>query len=421
MALEQVFKCPRTLRRLRSDPLGNLTEGFCCWLLEHGFSRWTIRKHLFNVSHLNEHLGGPNCGVRQGVTSADVEGFFKAYPLRRQKTGAQEKHVRRVGYSVHRFLHYLRESGLLDCVAHQEIYQPLLDSYLTWMRDYQHASEGTVGVRCHSITQFLEWLGPEPTPEGLSGLTAERIEDFFISYAQGMGRSARRSMQSALRTFLRFCVHQGYIDRPLDLAVPTLRTYKLATVPRGLSDSEAQRILRCINHSNHVGRRDHAIVQLLYTYGVRGGQVRMLHLEDIDWVHNQILFKGSKGGKDSRLPLPAEVGESLLDYLQHSRPRCSYPHVFLTCRAPYHPLPHSSSLSSIVGRHIRAAGVDSPNKGAHAFRHGFATRMLHQGHSLKAIADVLGHRHLSTTFIYAKVDYNVLKHVALEWPQEVET
>ena len=421
MALEQVFKCPRTLRRLRSDPLGKLTEGFCCWLLEHGFSRWTIRKHLFNVSQLSEYLSGPSSGVRKSVSSTDVEGFLKAYPLRCQQTGVREKHVRRVIYSVHRFLHYLRDSGLMGPLLRQEIYQPLLDSYLTWMRRYQHASEGTLNVRSHSIAQFLGWLGPEATPEGLSGLTAERIEGFFISYARGMGRSARRSMQSALRTFLRFCLHQGSIDRPLDLAVPTLRTYKLATVPRGLSDSEAQRILRCINHSNHVGRRDYAIVQLLYTYGVRGGQVRMLQLEDIDWVHNQILFKGSKHGKDSRLPLTAEVGESLLDYLQHSRPPSSSPQVFLTCRAPYHPLPYSSSLSAIVERHIRAAGVDSPNKGAHAFRHGFATRMLHQGHSLKAIADVLGHRHLSTTFIYTKVEFNALKHVALEWPQEVET
>jgi integrase/recombinase XerD len=419
MVLEQVFKCPRTLRRLRSDPLGKLAEGFCCWLLEHGFSRSTIRKHLFRLSHLNRHLGDPECGIRESITTRDVEASFKAYSLQCQKTGAREKHVRGVSYSVNRFLHYLRESGLLDLLAHQEIYQPLLDAYLKWMRRYQHASEGTLEVRSHSIAQFLRWLGPEATPEGLFRLTAERIEDFFISYAQGMGRSARRSMQSALRTFLRFCLHQGYIDRPLDLAVPTLRTYKLATVPRGLSDSEAQRILRCINHSNHVGRRDYAIVQLLYTYGVRGGQVRMLQLEDIDWVHNQILFKGSKHGKDSRLPLTAEVGESLLDYLQNSRPPSSSPQVFLTCRAPYHPLPYSSSLSAIIERHIRAAGVDSPNKGAHAFRHGFATRMLHQGHSLKAIADVLGHRHLSTTFIYSKVEFNALKHVALEWPQEV--
>ena len=419
MALEKVFECPRTLRRLRSDPLGKLMEGFCSWLLEHGFSRSTIRTHLFRLSHLTRHLGDPACGIRESITASDVKASFKAYSLQCKETGAWEKHIRRVGYSVHRFLHYLRESGLLDLLPNQEIYQPLLDLYLTWMRDYQHASAGTLEVRSHSITRFLQWLGPEATPDSLQRLTSERIEDFFIGYSQRMGRSARHSMQSALRTFLRFSLHQGYIDRPLELAVPTLRTYKLSTVPRGLSDTVAQQVLRCINRSNHVGRRDYAIVQLLYTYGVRGGQVRALHLKDIDWVHNQILFKAPKGGKDSRLPLTPEVGESLLDYLQHSRPPCPSPQVFLTCRAPYHPLPHSSSLSAIVERRIRAAGIELPSKGAHAFRHGFATRMLHEGHSLKAIADVLGHRHLGTTFIYTKVDFNTLKHVALEWPQEV--
>jgi len=294
-----------------------------------------------------------------------------------------------------------------------------MDAYLKWMRDYQHASEGTIGLRCHSITQFLEWLGPEATPEGLLRLSSDRIEDFFISYAQSMGRSARRSMQSALRTFLRFCLHNGYIEQHLDRAVPTLRTYKLATVPRGLTDIQAQKVLRCIKCNSHVGRRDYAIVLLLYTYGVRGGQVRALRLKDINWAQNQILFKASKHGKDSLLPLTDEVGEGLLDYLQNSRPAYSYPHVFLTSRAPYHPLPHSSSLSAIVNRRISAAGIQIPSKGAHAFRHCFATRILQKGHSLKAIADVLGHRHLGTTFIYTKVDFNALRQVALEWPEEV--
>lgn len=419
MALERVFDCPRTLRRLRSGPLSKLLEGFCNWLLSHGFSRSTIRKHLFNVSHLNEHLRVLKSGICESLSSKDIEGFFRAYPLLCRRGLALEGHVRRVRYSVNRFLDYLRDSGLFDPSSRQEIHQPLLDAYLKWMCHYQHASEGTLEVRRHSTLRFLQWLGPEATPGGLSKLSSERIEGFFISYAQGMGRSARRSMQSALRTFLRFCLHNGYIEQSLEHAVPTLRTYKLATVPRGLTDTQAQQVLRCINRNSHVGRRDYAIVLLLYTYGVRGGQVRALRLEDIDWGRNRILFKALKHGKDSRLPLTPEVGESLLDYLQYSRPSYAYPHVFLTSRAPYHPLSHSSSLSAIVERRIRVAGIEIPNKGAHAFRHCFATRMLHKGHSLKAIADVLGHRHLGTTFIYTKVEFNALRQVALEWPQEV--
>jgi site-specific recombinase XerD len=404
---------------MRSGPLGKLLEGFCSWLLEHGFSRGTIRKHLFNLSHLNKHLERSWSEIQQGVSTRDVEAFFKAYPLQCGGQRALEKHLRRVRYSVNRFLHYLGESGLIEPLVSQQIYQPVLDAYLNWLRRYQHACDGTLNVRGHSIAQFLQCLGTEATPQGLARLTVEKIEDFFISYAQRMGRSARHSMQSALRSFLRFCLHQGYIEQSLDRAVPTLRTYKLATVPRGLSDSQAQQVLHGIDRSNPVDRRDYAILQMLYTYGVRGGQVRALRFEDIHWAQNQILFKACKHGKDSRLPLTAEVGDSLLDYLQNSRPAYGYPHVFLTCRAPYHPLPNSSSLSAIVQRRIRAAGIELSSKGAHAFRHGFATRMLHKGHSLKAVADVLGHRHLQSTFIYTKVDFKALKQVALQWPQQV--
>jgi len=114
-----------------------------------------------------------------------------------------------------------------------------------------------------------------------------------------------------------------------------------------------------------------------------------------------------------------EVGNSLLDYLHHARIQCTYPEVFLTCRAPYRPLASHHVISAMVSHHILKADIDIPHKGAHVFRHGFATRMLQKGHSLKSIADVLGHRQLQTTFIYTKVDFNALKQVTLQWPQEV--
>lgn len=419
MAMEFVFECPRTLNKLRSGPLGKLLEGFCDWLLEHGFTRSTIRNHLSNVNHLNQHLDTRSDAGWQTLSSQDVNSFFKEFSLRARNRGPLDQHLSRVKFSISRFIEYLRASGLFEPLASTPIYQPLRDAYLQWMRDYQHAAAGTIELRSRSISQFLQWLGPQATPQGCLELTAETVERFFLPYAQKMGRSARHSMQAALRTFLRFCFHHGYVQQPLDRAVPTLRTYKLATVPRGLSDEQALKVLRSIDRNTHVGQRDYAIIKLLYTYGVRGGQVRALRLEDIDWAHNQILFRASKHGKDSLLPLTVEAGESLLEYLKNARPRSSDPHVFLTSRAPYHALAHANALSAIVERHLRRADIEVSSKGAHAFRHCFATRMLQQGHSLKAIADVLGHRHLSTTFIYTKVDFNSLKQVALGWPKEV--
>lgn len=419
MVSEQLSKLSATVGKLKGGALNKYAEGFCCWLLDHGFSCRTINGHFFQLTRFSRYLDSKSTGIHHEISIKEVKASFEGYSCQYRKTGVSEAAIRRVGYSINRFLQYLRESGHADVLQKQDIYQPVLDAYIEWMRHNQHVSDGTLGVRGHSIRMFFQWLGPEATPTGLSKLTADSIEEFFLSYVKNMGRAARRSMQSALRTFLRFCLQKGYIDRPLDMAVPTLRTYKLATVPAGLNETETQQIFGCINRDSPAGRRDYAIFQMLYAYGVRGGQVRALQLEDVDWEHNIIFFKALKHGKNIQLPLTAEVGEGLLDYLQNSRPESPFPHVFLTSRAPYHPLPHSSSLSAIIDRHIRAAGIDCSRKGAHVFRHGFATRMLKKGHSLKEIADVLGHRHLGTTFIYTKVEFNALEQVALDWPQEV--
>lgn len=421
MALELVFESPRTLGKLRSGPLGKLQDGFCSWLQKCGFSRATICGHLSHLSHFNRYLGERNVVDRQTLSTEVIDKFLKQYSSQALISGRSEDHVRRVRRSTNRFIQHLRQLSLFDPLVKQSIYQPLLDGYIEWMRHDRHAGAGTIELRCHSLIHFLEWLGPKATSQGLSGLTSDTVEHFFLFCAQKMGRSGRRSMQAALRTFFRFCLHQSYIIWPLDRAVPTLRTYKLATVPRGLADEQAKKVLQCIDRNNKAGRRDYAICQLLYTYGVRGAQVRALRLEDIDWVKNEILFRASKHGKDTLLPLTEMVGESLLDYLQNARPSYAYPEVFLTTRAPYHPLLRSSTLSALIAYHIHAAGITMDSKGAHVFRHGFATRMLQKGHSLKEVADVLGHRHLGTTFIYAKVDFNALKQVGLPWPQEVQS
>ena len=418
MALEQVFECPSTLAKLRSAPLGKLLEGFCKWLLDHGFSRGSTRLHLGILSHLNEHLRRPRGRMRQTVAAGEIEGFFDKYASRCRNRGPLETHLRRVRHSVNRFTKYLRGEGAFVAPAARAVYQSLLAEYLQWMRSYQHAAPGTLEVRTHSLTRFLESLGQDATPRGLAKLDCEKVEQFVLAYASGNGRSARRSMQSALRTFFRFAWHEGYLRQPLDRAVPTLRTYKLATVPRGLTEQQTEEVLRGIERNTEVGRRDYALLQLLSTYGVRGGQLRTLRLDELDWVQDRILFKAAKHGKDVWVPMTLEVGEAVLDYLQNGRPACSCPEVFVTSRAPYHPFPHSTTLSAIVQRRLGAAGIAVPSMGAHAFRHGFATRMLRQGNALKAIADVLGHRHLSTTFRYTKVDFNALKQVALEWPQE---
>jgi len=216
MALGLVFVCPRTLGKLRSGPLGKLLDGYCDWLLESRFSRSTIRNHLSKVSLLNGYLDAQKAADLQTLSAEDVNGFLRKYSLKVRSRGLSDNHFRRVQQSINRFVQYLRQLQLFDSsTTESAIFQPLLDSYLEWMRDYQHAARGTLDIRSHSLSQFLQWLGSQATAEGMSELTPEIVERFFLSYAQKMGRSARRSMQSALRTFFRFCLQRGLIQQPL--------------------------------------------------------------------------------------------------------------------------------------------------------------------------------------------------------------
>lgn len=420
MTLEQVFECPRTLRKLRGGPLGALLDGFCDGLLESGFSRSTVRKHLSNVSHLNAYLLTRRGVAGQSLSSQDISDFLRDYALKARNRGSSDRHIAGVKTAINRLLKYLCASGHhFETLVATAIYRPLLEAYLKWLEEHQHAAPGTIRLRAHNLGQFLQWLGPLATPQGCAELTPEKVERFFLTYARHAGRAARRSMQTALRTFFRFCLQLGYIQQSLDRAVPTLRVYKLASVPRGLSNEQALKLLQCIDRRSHAGRRDYAICQLLYSYGIRGGQVRALRLEDIDWTSDRILFRALKHGKDTCLPLTRVVGESLLDYLQNTRPESQVPQLFMTLRAPYRALQYNSLLSNRIACHLQAANIEIECQGTHVFRHGFATRMLAQGHSLKAIADVLGHRHLGSTLIYTKVDFEHLKQVALPWPGEI--
>jgi integrase len=177
---------------------------------------------------------------------------------------------------------------------------------------------------------------------------------------------------------------------------------------------DIQKILRVVDRSTAVGRRDYAMFLLLATYGVRVGQLCALRLDDIDWRRRRIRIRAAKGGKDTVLPLRTSVGEAIIAYLRHGRPSSLCREVFLRVRAPIRPM---RTIAAQIRPYARKAGVGRPF-GPHAWRHACATRILAEEGSLKTIRDVLGHRSIESAFIYTKVDLDALRRVALEWPAE---
>ena len=295
----------------------------------------------------------------------------------------------------------------------------LLDEFLEHLKGECCRAERTINQHRRYLVAFLEDLGVDSDRESLPQLSPEQVQVGFAHCTEGRGKSLRRRLQGILRNFFRFAHQQGYLQRDLAQAVPPIRTYQLSHVPQSLSEEEAQKVLEGIDRTTPVGRRDFAILQLLYTYGVRGGQIRALRLQDIQWREKQIHFAAHKGGKPVRVPLTDEAGEAVLEYLRQRRPHTACPEVFLTAKAPIHPLTDPSTVSVLVASRLRQAGIPGSPKGSHAFRFAFATRMLSQGQSLKTIADLLGHRHLNSSFIHTKVDLARLRHLPLQWPEEV--
>ena len=186
-------------------------------------------------------------------------------------------------------------------------------------------------------------------------------------------------------------------------------------MPKSIEPQQVERLLKTCDRRTATGRRDFAVLLLLARLGLRGGEVAALTLDDLDWEAGQITVRG-KGSRRDRLPIPRDVGEALVAYLRDGRPRCTTRRVFLTSRAPVRELACQGTVGCIVSRCLARAGISSARKGAHLLRHSLAVRMLRRGASLAEIGEILRHRRLDTTAIYAKVDLTALRTLAQMWP-----
>lgn len=399
----------------KRGPLSSLHVYFFDWLTNKAFADTTMGRHLNNGAHLSWYLEEQGIDDAAGWNSEHLRDFVEKHPkecqCRRDQHGGFAK--KEVGSSMSRLVEFLKETGRWDEEKEEDSSDMILGEYQDWLTDYKGVAPTTLEKRSFYLKVFLERM--EAAEVALvEGLTGEPIQKLFLEYAQGKGGGARRSMQSTLRTFFRFCVAKDYLRDDLSTAIPSLRTYRLNKVPGGIEDDKLQKVMSEINQETRSGMRDAAILEILYNYGCRGGQVRGLCLEDIDWRSSQIRFAPLKNGKEIVVPLSHQVGEKLLVYLEKARPHSRCREVFLTINAPHHRLEHNS-LSAVVRRRFKASGIKAARMGTHVFRHSFATRLLAQGESLKTIADLLGHRDLQTTTQYTLVDFQALGKVAMDW------
>jgi integrase/recombinase XerD len=314
-------------------------------------------------------------------------------------------------------LRFLREHGICAAVVERDTtIDCVAADFARHLQDDRALAPITVECYTRAARQFLCWRFGQAEVCLQHLLPADAIA-FVRHESKRLGPGALKSVTNALRSFLRFGEFRGEITAGLAAGVPAVATWTTTPpIPRAIAAEHAQRAIDSCDRSTAVGRRDRAVLLVLARLGLRACEIIRLALDDIDWDQAQLRVRG-KGGRESLLPLPVDVGAAIAEYLQHGRPPCEDRSLFLRAIAPIRGLLEGSDgVGSIVRDALDRAKVDAPHRGSHQFRHALAVRMLRQGASLPEIGQVLRHRSPQSTSIYAKVDLDALRTLAVPWP-----
>lgn len=389
-----------------TGPLTPHAAGYRRELVEQGYRPTPTANQLQLMAHVSRWLESQGLGVSQ-LSPDRVEEFLA--------------HRRAEGYrlwlsprAMEPLLGYLRRAGALPTMAPtgpRNKAESLQEQYRAYLVNERGLAAATVTSYLHVARLFFATRAEEDPR--LDQLSAPEVTKFVLAECTSRSVGSAQYIVCGLRSLLRYLYVAGHTGSSLEAAVPRVAGWRAAALPSTLGPAEVARLLASCDRRTVRGRRDYAALTLLSRLGLRAGEVAGLRLADIDWRCGEIVVHG-KGRKEGHLPLPSDVGEALAGWLQRGRPRCSCTTVFIRVRAPHRPLT-KAGVSAIVEAACRRAGL--PKVGAHRLRHSAATLMLRGGAGLEEVGQVLRHSSPLTTAVYAKVDHNRLRTLALPWPE----
>jgi len=407
----EYFRRVSTIRLFASGPAAPFVFRFATELRAQGYSRMVVRQYVSVVDHL-----GRWC-ARSGRLITDVdEQVLDSFQRHARNCACVPfgRHGRHyvVRYAVRRFLRHLRTTGLSIAPAPKRAPAPeLVRDYCSWTKREKGLADVTLAAHARYVTAFIHVAGDDPRR-----YTAAVVRRFFLDQARQASQARTQKVIDAVRGFFRYLVALGRCSDCLLGVVPRIARWRLAELPRYLPAGAVDRLINACDPNTKAGALDRAMVLLMVRLGLRAGEVASLRFGDIEWAAGHVRVMG-KSRREARLPLPQEVGDAIVAYLRHARPRSSDDHVFLREQAPIGPYLRGPALSYRVRQTMQRAGIDTPARGAaHVLRHSFATGLLRHGMPLEGIGALLRHGSIETTAVYAKVDIDVLRDVAQPWP-----
>lgn len=396
---------------LDPGPLSQWIDQFAAELAAQKYAPLTIGNYTDSARHFSVWLG--DAGISIDTIDDDVVRRFAEHQCRcpggRQWLRVSPKYSRR----ARRFVGFLQRAGVARPPLTVASPYPLLDDYQSWLRAHRGLSDRTIARHLRLLHKLLPELGTATL-----GYDAARIRNVVREWRERTGPADLRTITSTLRSYLRFLAGAGLCRPNLDHAIPPVVQWRLSSLPRYLPAADVERVIASCDQLTRGRLRDKAILLLLARLGLRAGDVAGLCLNDLDWASGTLRLSG-KARRQVRMPLPQDVGDALLAYIEQERPRVDQEAVFLMMVAPYRSFSRSSHVSTIVALALKRAGIsDPPSSGASLLRHSAATSMLRAGATLEVVSTVLRHRSLDMTAHYAKVDILMLKQIAQPWPGE---
>ena len=392
--------------RVDVGPLAEYADGYRVVLAGLGFTPFGVVGKLWEAGRLSDWMTANDLGLGdlRGERLAEFSVLCASGPP-----------VRPMGRrSLQHLVGYLRGLGVIpDEAVGASATDVLVGRYRVWMVEDRGLAQRTIGRYEATAYRFLSARAQRSGGCGAEDLSGSDVHEFLLAETRRVSIGSAKGRVVELRCLLRFLFLDGWTPTSLAASIPTVAGWRDAALPATLTRVEVDAIVAAHDVSSVTGRRNFAIVLILARLGLRVAEVAGLQLDDVDWRAGRITIRG-KARRDDPLPLPAEVGEAIAAYLANGRPDTACRAVFITRFAPLGSLA-PQSVSKIVYDASRRAGIDPPVC-SHRLRHALASEMLRYGTPLADIGQVLRHRDLATTAVYAKVDLAALGELAIEWP-----
>jgi site-specific recombinase XerD len=275
--------------------------------------------------------------------------------------------------------------------------EELIDTFRRWMIDERGLAAATVLRYENTARRFLNERHDACGSRFISELTARDVVGFLVVECGRVSTGSAKGRVAELRALLRYLFWHGLTPRALAVAIPPVAGWHGTTIPKTITATRIEELIASCDTSTPMGRRDRAVLLLVARLGLRSVEVVNLQLGDIDWRAGEIVVRG-KVRREDRMPLPFEVGEAITGYLVSGRPATTSRCVFLTSKAPIEPLAPARVSDICRGACVRV-GID--RVGAHRLRHTLASELLRHGSTIIEVSQVLRHRDLATTAVYA--------------------